>query len=313
MSWMRNYKYRWYETLAMNILKMGPLPKHIAFIMDGNRRFAKHSQIQKIDGHSKGFDKLTECLQWCLSMEIKEVTVFAFSIENFKRTQDEVDDLLRLAKEKFDKLLEEEKVLCENGVRIRIFGDLLLLPKDLQNVIAKAMLITEQNDKLFLNIAFAYTSHNEITTSIQEVIEDHGDLKKEDINEYLISKCLYMNSSPDPDLLIRTSGESRISDFLMWQLSSTVLYFTRALWPQLTLMDFLFGIFSYQLKKIQLTSLKTAIKTNSQNQNEICEDKSSLNQSNQYLSDRVYNFLRHVDIRRRHLLLDLTSSKKDDI
>jgi len=270
---------------------------------------------KKIDGHSRGFDKLTECLQWCLNMEIKEVTVFAFSIENFKRNQEEVDDLLRLAKDKFDELLEEEDKLRENGVRIKIFGDILLLPEDLQKAIAKAMLITEQNNKLFLNIAFAYTSHNEITTSIQEVIDDNGDLKQEDINEYLLSKCLYTNTSPDPDLLVRTSGELRISDFLMWQLSSTVLYFTKALWPQLTLLDFLCGIFSYQLKKIQLTSLKTAIEQknskNHKNSNKISNFKPSRT-CDQFLSKRVEDFLGRVDARRRTLLLDIANSKKDD-
>jgi len=191
-----------------------------------------------------------------------------------------------------------------------------LLPEDLKKkAIAKAMLITEQNNKLFLNIAFAYTSHNEITTSIQEVIDDNGDLKQEDINEYLLSKCLYTNTSPDPDLLVRTSGELRISDFLMWQLSSTVLYFTKALWPQLTLLDFLCGIFSYQLKKIQLTSLKTAIEQknsqNHKNSNKISNFKPSRT-CDQFLSKRVEDFLGRVDARRRTLLLDIANSKKDD-
>lgn len=300
MSWLRDYKYCWYETLAMNILKMGPIPRHIAFIMDGNRRFAKHSNINKIDGHTKGFDKLSECLRWCLDMGIEEVTAFAFSIENFKRNQDEVNELLNLAKEKFEQLLQEENDLREKGVRIRILGNIKLLPNELQKVIAKAMLITENNNKLFLNIAFAYTSHDEISNSIQSVIEDFDQLDIEDINEYLLAQCLYTKNSPDPDLLIRTSGENRISDFLMWQLSATVLFFTNTLWPQLTIWHYLYGIFSYQRS--------TLTKPNSFDNNQ-----QLLIKKNEILPERVQNFLRKVDARRRDVLVNLANSKfKDD-
>lgn len=222
MSWIADYKYAWYETLMMNILKIGGesrMPRHIALIMDGNRRYAKSEQMPKIAGHSKGFDKLSQCLRWCLDLGIQEVTTFAFSIENFKRSQDEVDDLLNLAIEKFEKLLGELPKLHEYGVRLRVIGNISLLPVDLQKLIARITLATESNNKLFLNVAMAYTARDEMTDAIEMILKYGPDyqLKPEDIDERLLDKCLYSQPLTTPDLLIRTSGESRLSDFLMWQ------------------------------------------------------------------------------------------------
>lgn len=220
MSWVSDYKYSWLEAIVMNIIKAGGhLPYHIAFVMDGNRRYANSQHIPKIEGHSKGFDKLADCLRWCLDMGIREVTTFAFSIENFKRSEEEVNGLLDLAREKFSKLLEESKKLQEHGVRIRVVGNLSLLPLDLQKLIAKAILDTENNNKLFLNVAFSYTSRDEITQSVESVLKYGDDLKYDDISEKLLDKCLYTRHSPSPGLLFRTSGETRISDFLMWQVT----------------------------------------------------------------------------------------------
>lgn len=218
MCWVSDYKYRWYEKLAMNVVKSGGhLPKHIAFIMDGNRRYAKSERIATIDGHTRGFDKLSNCLRWCLDIGVREVTTFAFSIENFKRNEEEVNDLLNLARDKFNELLKELPKLHEYGVRVRIIGNISLLPKDLQSLIAKAMIKTECNDKLYLNIAFSYTSRDEITQAIEVILTQGNDLQLEDITEYLIEECFYSRQSSPPDLLFRTSGETRISDFLMWQ------------------------------------------------------------------------------------------------
>lgn len=218
MSWVSDYKYTWLERIAMNVIKAGGhLPYHIAFVMDGNRRYASSQHIRKIDGHSKGFDKLADCLRWCLDTGIREVTTFAFSIENFKRSEDEVSGLLDLAREKFSKLIQETPKLHEYGVRIRVIGNLSLLPEDLQKLIAQAMLETESNNKLFLNVAFSYTSRDEMTQSIEAVLKHGDDLKENDISERLLEECLYSRHSPSPDLLFRTSGETRISDFLMWQ------------------------------------------------------------------------------------------------
>jgi ditrans,polycis-polyprenyl diphosphate synthase len=155
----------------------------------------------------------------CLELNVKEVTVYAFSIENFKRSQEEVDTLMSLAREKFSKLMEEKEKLIEKGVKIRVIGNVKMLPKDLQKSIADAMLMTKDNDKSILNVAFAYTSRDEITNSIQTIcrgVED-DDLKHEDLNHSLIDECLYTNKCNEIDLLVRTSGEMRFSDFLLWQ------------------------------------------------------------------------------------------------
>lgn len=109
MSWIKESSYSWIQRLCLNIIKAGAVPKHVAFIMDGNRRFAKKNKVQKVEGHTKGFEKLAETLQWCLDLDISEVTVYAFSIENFQRSKEEVDTLMKLAKEKFEQLLYKEK------------------------------------------------------------------------------------------------------------------------------------------------------------------------------------------------------------
>lgn len=155
----------------------------------------------------------------CLELNIKEVTVYAFSIENFKRSPDEVDTLMTLARDKFSRIAEEKDKLTEKGVKIRVIGNLQLLPKDLQKSIAEAMLLTENNDKSILNVAFAYTSRDEITHSIATITKgvEEGVLVEEDLHHTLIDKCLYTNKSSDVDLLVRTSGEMRFSDFLLWQ------------------------------------------------------------------------------------------------
>ncbi|KAG8588715.1 hypothetical protein GDO81_006070 [Engystomops pustulosus] len=182
MSWIRDKELSLIERLCANVLKAGPMPKHVAFIMDGNRRYAKKCHVERQEGHSQGFEKLAETLRWCLNLGICEVTVYAFSIENFKRSKEEVDGLMELARQKFTRLLEE---------------------------------------KCFLNVCFAYTSRHEVTNAVCEVARgvQEGLIEPRDVTENLLDQCLYTSHSPDPDLLIRTSGEVRLSDFLLWQTS----------------------------------------------------------------------------------------------
>lgn len=157
----------------------------------------------------------------CLEVGIKEVTVYAFSIENFKRPQEEVNTLMQLARDKFAKLLEEKERLNEKGVRIRVIGNIQMLPRDIQKTAAEAMLLTKDNNKSILNVAFAYTSREEITHSLKTIIEgvENNDLRAEDLNEALIDECLYTNKCSNVDLLVRTSGELRFSDYLLWQVN----------------------------------------------------------------------------------------------
>ncbi|KYN01879.1 PREDICTED: dehydrodolichyl diphosphate synthase complex subunit DHDDS [Cyphomyrmex costatus] len=248
MSWIKEHSLNWFQSLALRIIKTGKVPKHVAFIMDGNRRYANKQNLEKREGHSKGFDKMAETLYWCMDLGIVEVTVYAFSIENFKRNKEEVDNLMDLARQKFKRLLEEKEKLMDMGVCIRVIGNLSIIPEDICKLIAEAMTVTKENNRAFLNLAFAYTSRDEITHAIKDIIQGvkDTDILPEDITEDLITDCLYTYKSPNPDLLIRTSGETRLSDFLMWQISNTCIYFTEVLWPEFSIWNFLSAIFYYQ-------------------------------------------------------------------
>lgn len=223
MSWICETNLSWLQRFTIRLMHCGPIPKHIAFIMDGNRRYAQKNNLKtKTDGHMKGFDKLVQILQWCIDIGIKEVTAYAFSIENFKRSKEEVDTLMQLAKEKFEKLIDDKAKLNERGICVRIVGNLSLLPIDLQKVIAEVMYTTKSNTRVVWNIAFAYTSRDEMTESIRTIINgvERSELDVDDINEDLFKRCMYLNHSPDPDLIVRTSGETRLSDFMMYQVGS---------------------------------------------------------------------------------------------
>lgn len=255
MSWIKEGELNFIERISANILKAGPMPKHVAFIMDGNRRFAQKKNLDRQEGHMQGFDKLAETLRWCKHLEIQEVTVYAFSIENFKRTKDEVDGLMALARQKFLRLLEEMDNLEKHGVCIRVLGDLNMLPLDLQQLIAKAVVSTKTHNKCFLNVCFAYTSRYEITNAVREMAwgVEKGLIKASDVSELLLSECLYSYNSPNPDLLIRTSGEVRLSDFLLWQTSHSCIVFQSVLWPEYSFWNLCEAIIQYQLnhKSIQ--------------------------------------------------------------
>lgn len=249
MSWIKEGELNFLERIAANILKAGPMPKHVAFIMDGNRRFARKKHLDRQEGHMQGFNKLAETLRWCKHLDIQEVTVYAFSIENFKRSNDEVDGLMELARQKFLRLLDEMDNLKKHGVCIRVLGDLNMLPLDLQQLIAKAVVATKNHNKCFLNVCFAYTSRYEITNAVREMAwgVEQGLIKASDVSELLLSECLYSNNSPNPELLIRTSGEVRLSDFLLWQTSHSCIVFQSVLWPEYTFWNLCQAIIQYQL------------------------------------------------------------------
>ena len=248
MSWFKETKLSFLERFCMNVLRCGPIPRHVAFIMDGNRRYAKKFNLQTIDGHRQGFDRMTLMLEWCLQLGVEEVTVYAFSIENFKRPQEEVDKLMTFAKEMFEKLIQEKDKLNETGKSVRVFGDLSLLPEDIQRLVADIVLSTKHNTPKVLNICFAYTSRHEISTALNElrICVQNGLILESDITETLISKFLYTNHSSEPDLLVRTSGEVRLSDFLLWQTSYSVIAFANVLWPEFTIWDLFSLILYYQ-------------------------------------------------------------------
>ncbi|XP_018362612.1 PREDICTED: dehydrodolichyl diphosphate synthase complex subunit DHDDS-like [Trachymyrmex cornetzi] len=248
MSWLKERILNWFQSVALRVIKTGEVPKHVALIMDGNRRYANKHNLRKKEGHSKGLETLIEILKACMDLGIVEITIYAFSIENFKRSKEEVDDLMDLARKMFNRLLDEKKKLKDIGVCIRVIGNFSLIPEDLRKIIAKTMIFTRENNRMFLNIAAAYTSRDEITHAIRDIVQGvkDADILPEDINEDLITDCLYTYKSPNPDLLIRTSGETRLSDFLMWQISHTCIYFTEVLWPEFSPWNLLSAIFYYQ-------------------------------------------------------------------
>ncbi|XP_046849575.1 dehydrodolichyl diphosphate synthase complex subunit DHDDS-like [Xenia sp. Carnegie-2017] len=253
-----NQQRSWIRDFCNNIIRCGKIPRHVAFIMDGNRRFARERQQVNAQGHESGFQKLSETLQWCFELGIYEVTVYAFSIENFKRPKEEVDGLMELTKQKIAKLMEQKDKIMEHGVCVRVIGDLTLLPPDTRKAVAEVVQYSKDNKKCFLNVCLAYTSRHEITEAIKLMGEgvDLGILEPSDVTETLMDQTLYTNKSPDPDLLIRTSGETRLSDFLLWQTSYTCLIFEKVLWPAFSIWDFYHAILCYQWNYTDLKARK---------------------------------------------------------
>ncbi|KAM4700507.1 dehydrodolichyl diphosphate synthase complex subunit DHDDS isoform 1-T3 [Discoglossus pictus] len=249
MSWIQEKQLSFIERICATVLKAGPMPKHIAFIMDGNRRYAQKCHVERQEGHSQGFEKLAETLRWCLNLGVCEVTVYAFSIENFKRSKEEVEGLMELARQKFARLLDEKEKLKMHGVCVRVLGDITLLPLDIQKLIAQAVLETRNYSTCFLNVCFAYTARHEIANAVREAAwgVQEGLLDPSDVSETLLDHCLYTSNSPDPDLLIRTSGEVRLSDFLLWQTSHSCLVFQPILWPEYTFWNLCDAVLKYQL------------------------------------------------------------------
>lgn len=255
MSWFPQRKQRsWFQRACETILTAGPIPRHVAIIMDGNRRFAAKKSIAKSEGHVKGFDKLAETLEWCLDLGITEVTVYAFSIENFKRSSDEVTCLMELSRQKFAKLLQERDLIHRHGVCVRIIGDISLLPRDLQELLAEAVSISAENTRAILNVCFAYTARDDMCMAMRELtlgVKD-GLIKQSDISESLLEKCLYTSQSRNVDLLIRTSGELRLSDFLLWESSFSCLAFVKVLWPEFSIWHMYAAILHYQRNKSKI-------------------------------------------------------------
>lgn len=174
--------------------------------------------------------------------------MYAFSIENFKRTKEEVSGLMDLARVKFKRLIEEKDKLNEKGVRVRVIGNIELLPRDLICLMKEAMFMTKDNSEAFLNIAFSYTSRDEIVETSRILVDGlrNGKLDEQDVNMDLFDKCLYTGECPEPDLIIRTSGETRLSDFMLVQSKSSFLHFCPQLWPEFTAWHLIRAVFAYQ-------------------------------------------------------------------
>ena len=242
--------YRAYEIKLMKIVKKGRIPEHLGIIMDGNRRFAKELELGSLTGHEFGKEKLEEVLEWCRELGIKVVTVYAFSTENFFRSREEVEHLMNLFAESLKKAADDERTE-KHGLRIRVIGQVDILPPRVREAINYAEEKTKNHNKFFLNVALAYGGREEIIKAIKEIAAEvkDGKLKIEDIDEKIVREHLYTGDLPDPDLILRTSGEERISNFLLWQSAYSELYFADIYWPTLRKIDFLRIIHSYQLRE----------------------------------------------------------------
>jgi tritrans,polycis-undecaprenyl-diphosphate synthase [geranylgeranyl-diphosphate specific] len=219
--------------------------------MDGNRRFSKiQGNIDHIEGHKRGVSTLERVLDWCLDLGIEILTVYAFSIENFNRPKNEVEGLMTLFKENFGSIALNKKI-HKNKVRIKAVGKLELLPEDVREAIKIAEDSTSKYDKRLVNIAIGYDGRLEIVDAMKKIANQvqNGKLDPEDIDEKLVNENLYTAGLVDPNLIIRTSGEERLSGFLLWQSSYSELYFCDSLWPELRKVDFLRALRSYQQRE----------------------------------------------------------------
>ncbi|GAB2282469.1 hypothetical protein Dimus_017012 [Dionaea muscipula] len=266
--------------LIYRVLSVGPLPNHVAFIMDGNRRYARKHKLKDVDAYQAGSSTLLSTLRYCCQLGIKYITVYAFSIDNFKRQPEDVKILMDLMLEKIERLLEEESVLNEYGIRLWFAGDLGLLNEPVRVAAHKVMAATAGNAKAVLLICVAYTSTDEIVHAIRETsssssssiyIKTRQQQPQEEVENLEppvpimatamgpmgpmgmgrltvtdIERHMYMALAPEPDMLVRTSGETRLSNFLLWQTRSCLLYSPAVLWPEFGLCHLIWALFNFQ-------------------------------------------------------------------
>lgn len=228
-----------------NDIDPAQLPDHIAIIMDGNGRWAKKKLLNRVLGHEKGAETVREVITACREFEIKILTLYAFSTENWSRPEKEVNTLMKLLK----KFIQSEKDELHNkSIKLNVIGQKERLPMDVQKELDLAIEKTKNNTAMILNLALSYGAREEITRAVRKIANEakQGNIFSEDINEELVSKYLYTSGMPDPDLLIRTSGEMRVSNFLLWQIAYSELFITKTLWPDFTRDEFINILRDYQ-------------------------------------------------------------------
>lgn len=242
-----NRVYGIYEERLEKEVISNPVPNHIAIIMDGNRRYAREQGLEAKDGHLAGKEKIKDVLNWCMKMGVKTLTVYAFSTENFNRDPDEVSFLMEIIGNSLRELADDPRI-SENRVRLRAIGERDSIPDDMLEAIEYAESKTAEFENYNFNMAIAYGGRQEIVNAVKDISArvKSGELDIDDIDEDTISGCLYTFDVPDPDLVLRTSGEFRLSNFLLWQLAYSELYFTDVYWPSFRYIDFLRAIRSYQ-------------------------------------------------------------------
>ena len=242
--------YTAYENKLVRDIKAGNVPQHIAVIMDGNRRFARRLGLSTAEGHEKGKEKVDDLLTWCLEIGIKYFTVYALSTENLNRSPGEVEELMDLFQRGFREAGDDKKI-HENRIKVKAIGQLDKLPDRVRESIRYAKERTRDYCDHIYSVAIAYGGREEIIHAIKSIatsVKD-GKITEDDIDEELVSSMLYTADIPDPELVLRTSGEERISNFLLWQLAYAELYFTDIYWPGFRKIDFLRALRTYQRRK----------------------------------------------------------------
>ncbi|MDD3626019.1 MAG: polyprenyl diphosphate synthase [bacterium] len=220
------------------------LPNHVAFIMDGNGRWAKKRGLPRVLGHREGIKNAVSVVEGLVQLKIKNGTLYAFSTENWARPKDEVSALMNIFRENF---ILKKDLLIENGVKLRLLGEYREFPEDIVKSIDEMIEVTKNNKNLELAIALNYGSRQEIIRVVKKIIEDGT--KPEEVDIDLISRNMYSAGMPDPDLLIRTSGEFRISNFLLWQVAYTEFYITEKYWPQFKADDLAEAVIWFQARE----------------------------------------------------------------
>ncbi|CAL8130541.1 unnamed protein product [Orchesella dallaii] len=248
---MANFKFREtaLEKFFRNIIQRGEVPRHIAFVLDGNRRYARERNLKTVGGHRKGSDTFEQTIQWAMLLGIQEVTAYVFSINNFNRTPEEVNGIMEILKEKLGNILQHPEEF--NGRCYRFIGNRSLVPEDLKPVLSRLTLLTRKNTAIIINIAFAYTGRDEIASGVNTLLNgiSHNELDVNCINEFIFEQAFHNFPVSSVDLFIRT-GECRLSDFLTWETSDqTILCFRDEYWPEFSYWKFLSTIFLFQANK----------------------------------------------------------------
>lgn len=241
--------YRVYESILSRSIKSEQMPKHIAIILDGNRRWASNKSIKRVIGHIEGANTAEELLEWCHEIGIKTITLYLLSTENLNRTPDELKELFELFTARLNKLLSDDRIV-RFQVRVKAIGRLELLTPKMQTILQEIEAKTANFSDHFLNIAIAYGGRAEIIDSVKKIatLVKEGKLVPEQINHKTIEESLYTSylPNPDPDLVIRTSGEERLSGFLLWQSAYSELVFVDEYWPDFRKIDLMRAVRTYQ-------------------------------------------------------------------
>ena len=248
---MMRLVYKLYEKRLLNRVKNGIIPRHIAIIMDGNRRYAKKRGLRPFQGHVFGSKKAEEVIEWCWELDIKMLTLYAFSTENFKRSEEEKKNIFSLIERELRRLLTDKRTY-ENKVRVKVIGRRELLPNNLLDTIEEVERATRNHRNYFLNIAVAYGGRQEIVDAAKKILKKvkEGILRPEMIDEDVVEEHLYSDGDyVEVDLVIRTGGELRLSNFLPWQAASSVAYFCDVYWPEFRKIDLLRSIRSWQFRR----------------------------------------------------------------